>query len=628
MDATTTALPAPDPAQRAPSWLGFLRGELAPTPGRFNATVRIVVGTAIVLLTSMALEVPYIDLSAYVVMFLTVAAPGAATRNSVFVPVAAVLAMTVITVSIALTILVFRFTMDYPPLRLGAMALVSFIGMYLARVLPSRAAGFLLALVIFVSQAYVDIFPGGEPALRSVLWLWVAVGYPAAVAAAVNILLLPADPEPLLRRELAERLRAVARAIDAPRAGDELAKFATLGSAGLLKLVGLAEIRDASLKPLHAERVAKIGLVQDLVAAAALFADLAIEPSPAQRARLARVAAACERFAAALSSAAAALPVLPSADVESDAAASALTPVLARLERIVRELPLAERPAADQPGHGKQSIAADAWTNPRYARFALKVTLATMLCYIAYTAVDWWGIHTCMITCSIVALGSAGATIHKSALRLLGCAIGGSLALASIVFLVPHMTSIAQLVLLLAAVAALAGWIAMGSERTGYAGLQIAFAFYLAVLQGFLPGTDVTEPRDRFVGIVFGVVVMALVFSYVWPERAGTGMLRALETARRLVGEIAAGTGDARAQRAAAWQALAEAERLAELFMFEAEALTPEGRERGRLARRLIELTRRVLLVQSALDRAADAALLREALAERMAALERAAGAA
>ena len=43
---------------RPPSWLEFLRAELAPTPGRLNATVRIVVATAIVLVTSMALEVP------------------------------------------------------------------------------------------------------------------------------------------------------------------------------------------------------------------------------------------------------------------------------------------------------------------------------------------------------------------------------------------------------------------------------------------------------------------------------------------------------------------------------------------------------------------------------------------
>jgi multidrug resistance protein MdtO len=439
-----------------------------------------------------------------------------------------------------------------------------------------------------------------------VLWVWVSVAYAAAVTVGVNLLLLPADPDPLLRRELAERLLAVAGTLRAPgaAAAAALARLAQKGSTSLLKLVGLAEVRDGSLKPMHAERVAKIGLVQELLASAALYADLAIEPSPAQRARLARVAEACERYAELISSGAGDLPVLPSAAAGGDEAPSALTSILAEMERIVRELPLAERPQADQPGHAKGPLAADAWTNPKYAQFALKVTAAAMFCYIAYTAVDWYGIHTCMITCTIVALGgSAGATIHKSTLRLVGCAIGGIIALASIVFLLPHMTSITQLALLVGAVAALGGWIAMGSERTNYAGLQLAFAVYLPLLEaGYVPTTDVTEMRDRFIGIVFGVIVMALVFSYVWPERAGTGMVRSLAAALR---HMAAG------QRAAAWQSLAEAEQLAELFAFEVEARTPAGAEQGRRIGRLIELTRRVLLAQSALDNTMDPALER-----------------
>ncbi|HTP62555.1 MAG TPA: FUSC family protein [Burkholderiales bacterium] len=603
-----TAAPALDAAERPRRWLRVLRAELAPTPGRLNATVRIVVATAIVLVTSMTLEVPYAGLSLFIVTYLCMAAADVTTRNSVFVAIATALAMVVISFSIAVTILIFRFTIDYPPLRLGAMALFCFLGMYLARILPSRAAGFLLALIVFVSQAYVDIFPGGESAVRAMLWLWVAVAYPAAVTVAVNLVLLPADPEPLLRHEAAERLRAVARAIAAVRGSEDarnaaaaLARFVQQGSAPLLKLLGLAEVRDAAVKPMRAERIAKIHLLERLVASAALLADLAVEPSPGQRARLARVAADCERFAAALSSGTGALPEPASAAGEGDEAVSALTPCLGELERVVRELPLAERPEADQPNRGAPPIAADAFTNPRYAQFGLKVTLAAMLCYVTYTAVDWFGIHTCMITCTIVALGSAGATIHKSTLRLVGCAIGGGLALASIVFVLPQMTTITQLVLLVAAVSALAGWIAMGSERTAYVGLQIAFAFYLAVFQGFVPSTDVTEVRDRLIGIVFGVVVMALVFSYLWPERTGTSMVRSLAAALRHMGKLAIGAGNLHGERAAAWQSLAEADSSAALFAFEREAFSSPGAKRGRTTRRLIDLTRRVLLAQAAL---------------------------
>jgi hypothetical protein len=112
------------------------------------------------------------------------------------------------------------------------------------------------------------------------------------------------------------------------------------------------------------------------------------------------------------------------------------------------------------------------------------------------------------------------------------------------------------------------------------------------VLQGYAPSTDVTEFRDRFVGIVFGVVVMALVFNYVWPERAASGMVKSLAAALRRMAELARGSSDPRAPRAAAWQSLAEAERLAGLSAFE-----PERNER---VLPLIELARRVLLVQAA----------------------------
>jgi multidrug resistance protein MdtO len=99
--------------------------------------------------------------------------------------------------------------------------------------------------------------------------------------------------------------------------------------------------------------------------------------------------------------------------------------------------------------------------------------------------------------------------------------IGGALGFVSILYLVPHMETIASLVLLTAAVSALAGWIAAGSQRIAYAGLQIAFAFYLAIFQRFWPSTDLDVIRDRIAGIVLGIVAVSLVFGYIWPERVG-----------------------------------------------------------------------------------------------------------
>src|SRR6266704_1494605 len=189
-------------------------------------------------------------------------------------------------------------------------------------------------------------------------------------------------------------------------------------------------------------------------------------------------------------------------------------------------LPDTPQTAADRPKpkrsepDGRRLLVADAFTNPAHVHFALKVTFAAMFCYIVYEAIDWSGIHTAFITCTFIALESAEATLYKGTLRFVGCLIGGALALFSIVFLMPHMETIASLVVLVACAAAIAGWVATGTERISYAGLQIAFAFFYSVFQGCAPDTDLDNVRNRVVGILFGLVVTGFVFQYIWPERA------------------------------------------------------------------------------------------------------------
>jgi uncharacterized membrane protein YccC len=104
-----------------------------------------------------------------------------------------------------------------------------------------------------------------------------------------------------------------------------------------------------------------------------------------------------------------------------------------------------------------------------------------------------------------------------------------------------------------------------GQRAFAYLGVQLAFTFYLATLQGFGPSADVTEFRDRFVGVVVGVIVMSLVFAFVWPERADSGARRSLAAALRRMARLAQSPADFGAERAAAWQSLDEADRLGRL---------------------------------------------------------------
>jgi len=91
------------------------------------------------------------------------------------------------------------------------------------------------------------------------------------------------------------------------------------------------------------------------------------------------------------------------------------------------------------------AVRAHTFANPANTRFALRVTRAGMSCCILYTALDWAGIHTALIICCIIALEDVEATLYRGLLRIVGCLIGGFLGFLSIMYLVPHMETIASL---------------------------------------------------------------------------------------------------------------------------------------------------------------------------------------
>src|SRR6478735_5971353 len=195
------------------------------------------------------------------------------------------------------------------------------------------------------------------------------------------------------------------------------------------------------------------------------------------------------------------------------------------------------KPKGSEPD-GRGLFVPDAFTNPAHVHFALKVTFAAMFCYIVYMAIDWSGIHTALITCTFIALETTGATLHKGILRIGGCVIGGALALFTIVFLMPHMVTIASLVVVVACASAIAGWVATGTELISYAGLQIAFAFFYSVFQGYAPDTDLDNVRNRVIGILLGLIVTGLVFKYIWPERTIDRLRAALRQALRQLARL------------------------------------------------------------------------------------------
>jgi multidrug resistance protein MdtO len=543
----------------------FLSRELAPFPGRLNVMLRCMLTSAIVIVASMALEVPELPLSLLVVFYVTQA-------NVVVTRLVGIMFMLGSTLAIGLSILLLKFTFDYPLLRIVVASVVFFSSVYLLRVLKIGVVFFIVAIVVIYVQSFVDQTDQADLLIRAVLWVWVAVNYPIALALVVNTLLLPAEPQLQLKAEIHRQLAALDMRLT--QLIDDTANVTPItlaavqqGALTLQKLLRFTTMRDAHFREHQASQLACIATVSRLYRGASELPDTWPAPSPARRAMLSELRANVRALDEAVMSGEPYRRV-STATPEEHHAADAI-PAAGELQRALHAYAdlIARGPEAGKPSAAEPMVAPDAWTNPAYLRFSLKTLLAVLACYVFYNAVDWQGIHTIMLTCVIVALPSLGASTQRALLRLTGAAIGSALALFMVVFVIPHLDDIVGLLLITLPVAALGAWISAGSERIGYAGIQVIFTFSLAVLGQFGPTTNLTEIRDRMVGILLGVGVATFVQMSFWREGEGdvlrqrlAAMLRAIAAQLRTPSADAGDELPYAQRQLQAWAVLADCE--------------------------------------------------------------------
>ena len=388
--------------------------------------------------------------------------------------------------------------------------------------------------------------PNPEVFTRTTLWLWVVVVVPAFTTILINLLFGPQGAA------VAERgVRKVLTDLEAALTRGEIAGRLAQWRAILVPLI---------------EKSRNPPAIQRLLDALVILEAYPDPIPPRERTRLSYLVRGCLSALERHSLVAEAPP-----DTESTPEALAATHAFAELQRELSRTP------AHQPAHAghkpRQLFVPDALSNPAHWQFALKTTLAIMIVYSVYTMLDWPGLLTSIVTVFFVALGSVGETVHKLMLRLSGAIIGGLLAGLSIVFVLPHFTDIGQLCALTAVVALFAGWVATSSERLSYAGMQIALAFFMGLLQTYSPANDLTVLRDRVVGILLGNVVMTLVFSSLWPESAITRLRGALADALRAIAALLRLPQNAETNRQHTVEALARADNFKALSQFEMEML-------------------------------------------------------
>jgi multidrug resistance protein MdtO len=536
------------------AFLEFLAVELAPREGRTLAVAHIVVGSVLTVAIAMLFQIPEPTYMAYIVFLVS------RDERTASVTIA-VVGQLAITLAVLLSLGLMEIDLSEPALRLPAMALNTFVAMYALRAFTLGPVMYLAGFVLVMLQSVVDDLPSPEALTHLTLWLWIVLFVPVVIMVVVN-LLFGQSVELLTQRTVRKVLSELEAALKRGETHQHLARWREL----VAPLLGKQPHGDS---PGRRRPLVSVAALRRLLDALVILEALPEDTASMVREALSQQVGASR---AVLESARHDTPgpvVVPSSaavSTESMPAVAAFEAALLAFHREITQPGSSVSPAATQK---RQLIAPDAFTNPAHWQFALKTTIAVMTVYCIYTMLDWSGLRTSIVTCFFVALGSVGETVHKLVLRISGALIGGLIAGLCIVFVLPHMTDIGQLSLLIAVVTAGAGWVATSSELLSYAGLQIAFAFFLGVLQDYAPATDLTVLRDRIVGILLGNVVMTLVFTLLWPESATSGLRAALSQAQQAISAVLSRSGDAAEARDRTAQALVRAHHFSLVRRFE-----------------------------------------------------------
>ena len=518
------------------TWIDRIRQDLEPTPGRMNAALRIVLASVITLLLLMTLRMPFASIGMYFVFLVGRDSPAVSFRSGLF-------SLLALAASVAAVLGVVIITDNDPMARVLSVAIVSFIaGMFmLASTLPALAStwGFIFCVLIAVWETSTP----ASSLVKITLYILGTISLSVASVVAVEYTFGSRHPAEDLQQQRVLRYQALeamftlfaqgADAADISPAVSRVSRLAAAGQSGMQRLYNTIVERNLDTGELPIGTRVRITMIAQLMDISAAFGWQYLGQSDVvSRQRCANIAELCHYLAA--------------GDVPPDRESGLLTehsigPDPSLLDRAEGVLHAIISMPVDSGSPGDKQLVAlpssevpllfpGALRQPQTIAFALKLSLCATLCYIIYQAVAWPGISTSVTTVLITGLSTSGAIKQKLIFRLAGSIIGGLiLGLGATVFLFPHMDSITSLVVLVASIAFLSAWVAAG-RQFNYVGLQIAFAFYIVAFEGFSAPIELAPARDRFMGILLALVIMAFVFDLIWPVRTVTAMRAALAT--------------------------------------------------------------------------------------------------
>lgn len=534
----TLAQTAPIPPGAMRAFWEFLKEELTPYPGRFANAGRLVLSATVAAGICLTFRIPYGFESALLAFLIS----GEDVRTTVTSGVTALVAICAGALYILLTVWI---VVDVPALHFLWNIASFFVVFYAVSIVSSYLAAVLFGVIILLAIPLWDLFEPAEAKVEGVLWIILAVFVGAAVTAATAFVFLQTKPQRYVAQGITVRLAAVQALLDSggqdaainEGAKKNVVRMAMRGTSTLRRT-----LRRSGYQPYYrAQMGGLIGLVGRLLDVAAALAELHATFSATDRAHLRSLAVAVGVIHSDLASRRIPGRVQFNQKEESPGP----LPLVTEMESIVALIPESFAGSPDEfiipPEGPRQSVfVADAFSNPRHLKFALRGCLATSACYVFYNAISWTSIGlTAILTCMLTALSTIGASRQKQILRIAGIGIGGIvIGMGSQIFILPYLDSIGGFIVLFAVITAVAAWFATSTPRLSYFGVQLGLAYYFISVSEFRINVSLSASRDRVAGVVLGASAMWLAFDRLWSAPAGVEMRKTFISTLRLMAQL------------------------------------------------------------------------------------------
>lgn len=579
--------------------LGQVKEDLLPTPERIDLSWRIALICALVVCVAMIYKIPFVAVSCFVVFF--VMRSDSAESN-----VLAVALIILASIVVAFLLVVIEIALPSPALRLALILTTSYFLLFFGASTKLGPLGGIIALVIAFVLSMLNYVEVQEIAVRGTLYAWLMAAMPMGIVLLANWL-WGRRPKKVLYSELRHRLYMCQQVLLQQKTLNELRDLLSLGMEEQQKrvlwlkvfhLVPKKQVHWAEHATLHVYRMMlavlgweRAGLLHqpDLNDLNLALADMCMQAADALEHG--------QPLNLDLFPSRAQLHTMLKQVVEQEVQGIDLNNSFVLLDEfydVLVALSQTEEGFSKLDAVKEPFAQSDIWSNPQYKHHAIKGTAAATLCYMLYSIADWQGIHTAMITCYVAALGSTAETLHKLTLRIIGCLIGAALGMLTLFFLMVHINDIGTLMFVVFLVSWLSAWVFAGPERISYAGIQIAFAFYLVVLHSFGPSFDFGAAWDRIVGVLLGNIMMYVFFTRIWPVGQKPVAERNLAQAQAVLDEIAqqriSNTDEWVQQIARVELKLAAARMNLQMMVFELKNIRPSAHQKRELERRLVLL--------------------------------------